>query len=192
MICYFITAATEVISPCSPTLEAGSPKEMITTPVLASSVPVDAGMSSKGKAPVQDFGISTEELQAFSLQHDNLVSTVSESGYTRRLTALMNARKDRKMLEAIGNHLMLSTGLVFQQLEGVELLEKELKLAQKISEKLRKENEQAFLALGTEKEKVALLKKEKCDAVEEKKKVEEEKCKSDQELQFAFQRAEKA
>ena len=170
---YFIAAATEVISPCSPTLEAGSPKEMITTPVLASSVPVDAGMSSKGKAPVQDFGISTEELQAFSLQHDNLVSTVSESGYTRRLTALMTAHNNRKILEAIGNHLMLSTGLVFQQLEGVKLLEEQLKHAQKTSEKLRKENEQAFVALGTEKEKVALLTKEKSDAVEEKKKVEE-------------------
>ena len=102
---------------------------MITTPLPASSVPVDAGMSSKGKAPVQDFGISTEELQAFSLQHDNLVSTVSEYGYTRRLTALITARKDRKLLEAIGNNLMLSTGLVFQKLEGVELLEKELKHA---------------------------------------------------------------
>ena len=167
---YFIAAATEVISPCSPTLEASSPKEMITTPLPASSVPVDAGMSSKGKAHVQDIGISTEELQAFSLQHDNLVSTVSESSYTRRLTALMSARKDRKMLEAIGNHLMLSTGLVFQQLEGVKLLEEQLKHAQKTSEKLRKENEQAFIALGTKKEKVALLAKEKYDAVEEKKK----------------------
>ena len=86
---------------------------MITTPLPASSVLVDARMSSKGKAHVQDFGISTEELQAFSLQHDNLVSTVSESGYTRRLTALITARKDRKLLEAIGNNLMLSIGLVF-------------------------------------------------------------------------------
>ena len=34
--------------------------------------------------------------------------------------------------------------------------------------------------------------KEKSDAVEEKKKVEEEKCKSDQELQFALQWAKKA
>ena len=86
------------------------------------------------------------------------------------------------------------------------MLEKELKLAQKISEKLRKENEQAFVALGTEKEKVALLAKEKYDAVEEKKKVlqenaaileakkkvEEEKCKSDRELQFSLQGANKA
>ena len=123
----FIAAAIEVISPSSPTLQGGSPKETITTPPPASSVLVEPGMSSKGKAHVEDIGISTEELQAFSLQHDNLVLTVSDPIYTRRLTALMNARKDRKLLEAIGNNLMLSVGLVFQQLEGVESLEKELK-----------------------------------------------------------------
>ena len=59
---YFIAAATEVISPSSPTFEAGSPKETITTPPPASSISVEVGMSSKGKAHVEDIGISTEEL----------------------------------------------------------------------------------------------------------------------------------
>ena len=72
MIWYFIAAAAALISPSSPTLELGSPKERITTPLPASSVPVEAGMSSKGKALVEDIGISTEELQAFSTQHDKI------------------------------------------------------------------------------------------------------------------------
>ena len=78
-----------------------------------------------------------EELQAFSPEHDNLVLSVSDPIYTRRLTSLMNAHKDRRLLEAVGNNLMLSAGLVFQQLEGMQLLEDELKDAWSASDKLR-------------------------------------------------------
>ena len=106
-------------------------------------------MSSKGKAPIEDIGLSMEELQAFPPEHDNLVLTVSDPVYTRRLTGLMNTRKDRRLLEAIGNNLMLLAGLVFQQLEGVQLLEEELKDARSISDKLREENDRVYITLGT-------------------------------------------
>ena len=57
-----------------------------------------------------------EELKSFSADHDNLVSSVYDPVCTRRLTALMNARKDMRLLEGIGNTLILSVGLglVFQ------------------------------------------------------------------------------
>ena len=55
-----------------------------------------------------------EELNSFSPEHDNLILSVSDLVYTSRLTALMNARKDRRLLKAIGNNLMLFAGLVFQ------------------------------------------------------------------------------
>ena len=112
--------------------------------------------------------ISMEELNSFSPEHDNLVLSVSDPVYTRRLTSLMNARKDKRLLEGIGNNLMLSVGLVFQQLEGVQLLEDELEESWSLSDKLRKENDQVHNTLGAEKAKVASLTKEKSSTLEEK------------------------
>ena len=151
-------------------------------------------MSSKGKTHVQDTELSMEELQAFSPKHENLILSVSDLVYTRKLTSLMNACKDKRLLEAVGNNLMLSAGLVFQQLEGVQLLEDELKDARSVSDKLRRENDQVHIALGTENAKVASLAKERSTALKEKKqalqekaavleakrKLEEEKSKSDE------------
>ena len=68
-----------------------------------------------------------EEVNSFSPEHDNLVLSVSNPVYTKRLTTLMNARKDRRLLKGIGNNLILLVGLVFRQLEGVQLLEDEIK-----------------------------------------------------------------
>ena len=113
MIWFFFAAPTEPISPSSPTQEPSSPKQRITTPPPATFVPLEAEMSSKGKAPAQDIELSMEELQVLSPEHDNLVLSVSDPVYTRRLTGTMNAHKDRRLLEAIGNNLMLSAGLVF-------------------------------------------------------------------------------
>ena len=118
----------------------------------------------------------------------------------------MNARKDRKLLEVVGNNLILSACLVFQQLEGVQLLEDELKDARSVSDKLRQENDQVHIALGTEKAKVASLAKERSSTLEDKKqalwekaavleakrKLEKEKSKSDEQQQFALERANKA
>ena len=105
--------------------------------------------SSKGKAPAQDMEISMEKLNSFSLEHDNLVLSISDPVYTKRLTALMNAGKDRRLLEGIGNNLMPSAGLVFQQLESVQLVEDELKDARTLLDRLRQENDQVHNALGT-------------------------------------------
>ena len=147
-----------------------------------------------------------EELQYFSSEHDNLVLSVSDPIYTRRLADLMNTPKDRKLLEAVGNNLMLLAGLVCQQLEGVQLLEYKLKDAWSTSDKLRQENDQVHIALGTEKAKVASLAKERSSALEEKKqalwekaavleakrKLEEEKSKSDEQRRLAMEQAKKA
>ena len=49
----------------------------------------------------------------------------------------MNTSKERKLLEGIGNNLILSVGLVFQQLEGMQLLEDKFRDARSASEKLK-------------------------------------------------------
>ena len=69
----------------------------------------------KGKSPAQDSGITLEELESFSTEHENLVLSVSDSSYTRMLIAFMNTRKDKKLFEGIGNALFLSVGMIFQQ-----------------------------------------------------------------------------
>ena len=74
--------------------------------------------SSKDKSSVEVMGISLEELHSFSPEQNNLVLSVSDPCYTRRLSALIHARRDRRLLDGIGNSLILSVGLVFQQLES--------------------------------------------------------------------------
>ena len=81
----------------------------------------------------------------------------------------MNARKEKRLLAWIGNALFLSAGMVFQQLEDVQLLEDELKEAQIASEKLKQEKDEVSTALGAEKVVVISFKKEKSLALEEKK-----------------------
>ena len=53
------------------------------------------------------------------MEHENLVLIVSDPSYTRRLTTIMNARKEKILLVGIGNALFFSAGMVFQQLEDV-------------------------------------------------------------------------
>ena len=95
----------------------------------------------------------------------------------------MNAPKDKKLLAGIGNALLLSAGMVFQQLEDVWLLEDELKEAQTASEKLKQEKDDVSTALGARKVVLISLKKEKSLALEEKKSAMQEK-----ELVLATQR----
>ena len=119
---------------------------------------------------------------------------------------MINARKERKLLEGIGNNLILSVSLVFQQLEVMPLLEDELRDARSASERLKQEKSQVSTALEAEKAKVTSLAQEKSSALEEKKlaiqekesafkaetKFEEEKAKLDEERRLAMVRAEKA
>ena len=97
-----------------------------------------------------------------------MVQSVSDPSYTRSLTAFMETRKDKKLLEGIGNALFLSAGMVFQQLEDVQSLEDELKEARTSSEKLQQEKTEISTALGAEKALVVSLKKENSLAIEEK------------------------
>ena len=114
-------------TPASPNQELVNLEKRTASALLIAPTPHVTDRSSKGKTPAQDTGISSEELKSFSPEHDNLVMSVSNPAYTRKLTALINAWKERKLLEGIGNNLILSAGRVFQQLEGVQLLEDELK-----------------------------------------------------------------
>ena len=118
-----ITLASFTVLPAPNTAsvnqELVSMERRTTSPLPATSASPVRDESSKGKAPTQDVEISMQELNSFSLKHKNLGLSVSDPVYTRRLIALMNARKDRRLSEGIGNNLILSTGLVFQQLEGV-------------------------------------------------------------------------
>ena len=81
----------------------------------------------------------------------------------------MNTRKEKKLLEGIENALFLSAGIVFQQLEDMQLLEDELKEARTSSEKLQQEKAEISTALGAEKAMVVSLKRDKSLAIEEKK-----------------------
>ena len=90
----------------------------------------------------------------------------------------MNARRERKLLEGIGNNLILSGGLVFQQLENVQSMEDELKNARNDSERLAQEKDQVSTALESEKAKVITLTQEKILVLEAKKKYDEEKLKA--------------
>ena len=114
-------------TPASPNQELVNLEQRTTSPLLIAPTPHVTDRSLKGKAHAQDKGVSLEELKSFSPKHDNLVLSVSDPTYTRRLIVLMNARKERKQLEGIGNNLILSASLVFQQLEDIQLLKDELR-----------------------------------------------------------------
>ena len=160
----------------------------------------------KGKSQVQDSGAGSEDLESFAAKHLSLVQNVADPSYTRSLTAFMNTRKDKKLLEGVGNALFLSAGMVFQQLEGLESMEDELKEARKSSEKLQQEKTEISTALGVEKARLVSLEKEKSLAIQEKtsaleakelalaaqKKSEEEKARLAEECQQATERADKA
>ena len=111
----------------------------------------------------------------------------------------MSTRKDKQLLEGVGNALFLSAGMVFQQLENLEALEDKLK-------ELQREKTEISTALGVEKSMVVSLENEKSLAVQEKisafqakelalaaqKKLEEEKARLAEERQQAIERADKA
>ena len=100
-------------TPAPPNQALVNLKQRSASPLLTALASPVTDRSSKGKAPTQDTGVSLEELKSFSLEHDNLVLYAFDPDYTRKLSALMNARKERKLLEGIGNNLILSVGLVF-------------------------------------------------------------------------------
>ena len=121
--------APYVPPPASPTQEMVATGQVAATAPPSASNPPAKDSSDKGKSPMQDSRVSLEELESFYAEHENLVLSVSDPSYTRRLTAFMNTCKEKKLLEGIGNALFLSAGMVFQQLEDVRLLEDELKEA---------------------------------------------------------------
>ena len=53
----------------------------------------------------------------------------------------MNTQRERRLLEGIGNSLILSADLVFQQLEGVQIMKDELRDARNASERLMQEKD---------------------------------------------------
>ena len=63
---------------------------------------------------MQDSGVGSEELESFAAKYQSMVQSVADPSYTRSLTAFMNTRKEKKLLEGIGNALFLSAGMVFQ------------------------------------------------------------------------------
>ena len=108
---------------------------MVAAPSSTSNPPAKDS-SKKGKSQVQDSGVGSEDLESFAAKHLSIVQNVADPSYTRSLTAFMNTRKDKKLLEGVGNALFLSAGMVFQQLENLQSLEDELKEARTSSEKL--------------------------------------------------------
>ena len=93
----------------------------------------------------------------------------------------MNARRERDILEGIGNNLIHSACLVFQKLENVQSIEDELRDARRASERLAHEKDQVATALEFEKVKVVYLTQERSSALEEKQLALEEKRKSNEE-----------
>lgn len=87
--------------------------QMAATASPNASDPSAKDSSDKGKSPMQDSGVSPEELKSFSTEHENLVLSVSNPSYTRRLTTFMNTCKEKKLLKGIKNALSLSVGMVF-------------------------------------------------------------------------------
>ena len=126
----------------SPTQEIVVSKPKTTNP--SATIPPS---SSNDKTLVQETKVSLEELSSFSPKHDNLVLNISDPIYIRRLMALMNAQRERRLLDGIGNILILSTGLVFQQLDGVQIMEDELRDAWNALERLMQEKDQVSTAL---------------------------------------------
>ena len=190
--------------PASPIQEMTASGQVAATAPSSAPNPPAKDSSDKGKSPIQDSGVSPEELESFPTEHENLVLSVSDPSYTRRLIAFMNARMEKRLLEGIVNALFLYVGMVFQQLEDVRLLEVELKEARTTSEKLKQEKDEVSTALGVEKAVVVSLKKEKSLALEEKKsamqakelalaaqkKFEEDKAKLAEEHRQAIERAD--
>ena len=155
--------------PASPIQEMTASGQVAATAPSSAPNPPAKDSSDKGKSPIQDSGVSLEELESFPTEHENLVLSVSDPSYTRTITTFMNTHKEKKLLEGIGNALFLSAGMVFQQLEDVRLLEDELKEARTTSKKLKQEKDEVSTALGAKKAMVVSLKKEKSLALEEKK-----------------------
>ena len=111
----------------------------------------------------------------------------------------MNAWRKRNLLEGIGNSLILSTGLVFQQLENMQSIEDDLKDARRTSERLAQEKDQISIALESKKSKVVSLTQEKSSdleekqlALQEKESTQEEKRKSDEEKKKSAEETLKA
>ena len=138
------------------------------TMTAAPSSTSNPSAKDKGKSQVQGSGAGSEDQESFATKHWSMVQSVADPEYTRSLSAFMNTRKDKKLLEGVGNALFLSAGMVFQQLESLELMEDELKEARTSSEKLQQEKIEISTALGIEKAMVVSLEKEKSLAIREK------------------------
>ena len=70
---------------------------------------------------------------------------------------MIHARRDKRLLEGIGNSLILYVGLVFQQLESVQSMEDEMKDAKSALERVTQEKDQLVIFLEYEKAKVRSL-----------------------------------
>lgn len=125
------------------------------------SNPPTKGSSDKGKTQVQESGVGSEDPESFAAKYLSIVQSVADPSYTRNLTAFMNARKDKKLLEGVRNALFLLAGMVFQELESLQSLEEELREARTSSEKLRREKDETTAALGAKQAMVLSLEKEK-------------------------------
>ena len=196
-------AGPHVSPPSSPIQEIVATERRTTAAPSSTSNP---SVKDKGKSQVQDSGAGSADLESFAAKHLNMVQNVADPEYTRSLTAFMNSRKDKKLLEGVGNALFLSAGMVFQQLEDLQSMEDELKEARTSSEKLQQEKIEVSTALGVERARLVSLEKEKSLAIREKasaleakelalaarEKLEEEKARLDEERQQAIERADKA
>ena len=97
--------------PGSPTQEVVAVDRTIIAAPSSTSNPL---AKNKGKSQVQELGAGSEDLESFAAKHLSMVQNVADPSYTRSLTAFMNTRKDKKLLEGVGNALFLSAGMVFQ------------------------------------------------------------------------------
>ena len=96
--------------PGSPIQEVvAADRTIIVAPTSTSNPPAN----HKGKSQVQESGAGLEDLESFAAKHLNLVQNVADPSYTRSLMAFMSTRKDKKLLEGVGNALFLSAGMVF-------------------------------------------------------------------------------
>ena len=81
---------------------------------------------------------------------------------------MISARRDRDLLEGIGNNLIFSAGLIFQRLELAQFVDDELKEVKQALKRLARDKDQVAASLEFEKVKVTTLTQEKSSTLEEK------------------------
>ena len=110
----FFLVVPHASPPASPTQEVVAVDRTMVAAPSSTSNPPAKDSSEKGKSQVQDSGVGSEDLESFAAKHLSMVQNVADPSYTRSLTAFMNTRKDKKLLEGVGNALFLSARMVFQ------------------------------------------------------------------------------